>query len=106
MAVAGIALTDDPALGDLQGSEQGGGAMAVVVMGIGAAPAGLEWQAGLGAAQCTNLALLVDAKDHGVLAGVRYTPTTSLSFSSNSGSCGSMNVLVRCGFRPRSCQAR
>lgn len=41
--------------------------MVVVVVGVGAAPARLEWQARLGAVQCLNLALLVDAQDHGVL---------------------------------------
>ena len=32
--------------------------------------------------------------------GSRYSPTTSISFSSNRGSFDSLNVLTRCGFKP------
>src|SRR5450759_946622 len=38
--------------------------------------------------------------------GFRYKPTTSISFSSNRGSLESLNVLTRCGFRPRPHQIR
>src|SRR5664280_3779746 len=39
-------------------------------------------------------------------AGFKYKPTTSISFSSNRGSLDSLNVLTRCGFRPRPDQIR
>ena len=38
--------------------------------------------------------------------GFKYKPTTSISFSSNRGSPESLNVLTRCGFRPRPDQIR
>src|SRR6516225_9883552 len=33
--------------------------------------------------------------------GLRYSPTTSVSFSSNAGSVETLNVSTRCGLRPR-----
>src|ERR1019366_1531175 len=38
--------------------------------------------------------------------GLRYRPTTSMSFSSNLGSFESLKVLTRCGFSPRDDQTR
>ena len=38
--------------------------------------------------------------------GSRYSPTTSISFSSNRGSLDSLNEWTRCGFRPRAAQTR
>src|ERR1700745_1469476 len=38
--------------------------------------------------------------------GLRYRPTTSISFSSNFGSLDSLNVLIRCGFKPRAAHTR
>src|SRR5215213_12011301 len=44
--------------------EQRGGAMALVVVGHGAGAALLQGQAGLGAVECLDLALLVDRQHH------------------------------------------
>src|SRR5450759_2406987 len=38
--------------------------------------------------------------------GLRWRPTTSISFSSNRGSLDSLNVFTRCGLRPRPDQIR
>src|ERR1700751_5184969 len=38
--------------------------------------------------------------------GLRYRPTTSISFSSNFGSLDSLNVWTRCGFKPRAAHTR
>ena len=38
--------------------------------------------------------------------GLRYRPTTSISFSSNFGSLDSLNVSTRCGFKPRAAHTR
>src|SRR5258705_13065658 len=38
--------------------------------------------------------------------GLWYSPTTSTTFSTNSGSVDSLNVSARCGLRPKSFQIR
>ncbi len=53
------ALTDDPAGGDIKRREQGGGAMALVIVRHGAAATLLERQARLGAIQRLDLAFFV-----------------------------------------------
>src|SRR5215211_2885063 len=50
-AMAGQAFADDLAGCHVEGGEQGGGAVALVVMGHGAGAAFLEGQAGLGAVE-------------------------------------------------------
>ena len=67
---------------------------------------GLEWQARLGAVQRLNLALLVDATDHGVLGWCQVHADHVGQFLRKRGSRERLNVLVRWGFRPWSCQAR
>ena len=51
MAVPGHAFMDDMACGDVEGCEEGGGAVPLVVVRHGAGSALLEWEAGLGAVQ-------------------------------------------------------
>jgi len=55
---------DNGAIEDIEGGQQGGGAMASVVMGHGAGTARLHWQAGLGAIESLDLALFVERQDH------------------------------------------
>src|SRR5580700_8065944 len=50
----------------LRGGKQGGGAVALVVVGHGAAFAGLHGQAGLGAIERLDLRFLVDRDNHGM----------------------------------------
>ena len=69
MAVPGHAFMDDMACGDVEGCEEGGGAVPLVVVRHGAGSALLEWEAGLGAVQSLDLALLVEGENHGVVRG-------------------------------------
>src|ERR1700689_4910770 len=55
VGVTGHAAADHGAVEDVEGGEQGGGAVALVVVGHGAAFAGLQGQAGLGAVERLNL---------------------------------------------------
>ncbi len=66
MAVALHAAADDLALKHIEGGEQGGRAVALVIMGHGPGSPLLEGQAGLGAVQGLDLRLLIDAEDDGV----------------------------------------
>ena len=63
MAVPWLARVEDLARGDLQRGEQGGGAVALVVIGLPLDLAGAHRQDRLGAIQRLDLALLVHA-DH------------------------------------------
>ena len=51
---------------DIEGGEQGGGAIALIIMCHGGAAPLLHRQSGLGAVKRLDLALLVDAEDHGM----------------------------------------
>ena len=64
--VALHAAPDDFAFQDIEGGEQGGGAVALVVVGHGGAASFLHRQTGLGATQGLDLALLVEAEHDGV----------------------------------------
>src|SRR5215831_13914226 len=64
MPMALHAAPDDLAFKDVEGSEQGGGAMALVVVGHRRAASLLHWQTRLSAVQRLDLALLVDAEHH------------------------------------------
>ena len=66
MAVALHAAADDLAFEDVEGGEQRGGAVALVVVGHRPAAARLHRQPRLGAVERLDLALLVDARDHGM----------------------------------------
>ena len=61
-AMARQAFADDLAGRHVERGEQRGGAVALVVVGHGAGAALLEGQAGLGAIERLDLALLVDSK--------------------------------------------
>ena len=56
MPVAAHALADDLAVEDVEGGEQGRGAMALIIVGHRAATAALHWQPRLGAVERLNLA--------------------------------------------------
>jgi hypothetical protein len=58
--VALHAAPDDLAFEDIQGGEQGGGTMALVVVGHGGAASFFHRQTGLGAIEGLDLALLVE----------------------------------------------
>src|SRR6266566_6429081 len=58
--------TDDGAVEHVEGGEQGGGAVTLVIMGQGAGAARLHRQARLGAVERLDLALLVDREYDGM----------------------------------------
>ena len=66
MAVALHALADHGAVEHVERGEQGGGAVALVVVGHGAAAALLHRQPRLGAVERLDLALLVDRQHDGM----------------------------------------
>ena len=65
--------------------EQGGGAMADVVVGNALDVAKAQRQQRLGALQRLDLAFFVDAQTSALSGGIRYSPTTSRSFSMKNG---------------------
>jgi hypothetical protein len=70
MAVALHALADDLTFKHIEGSEQRGRAMALIVMGHGASASLLHRQTRLSAVKRLNLALLIDRHDDGVIGRV------------------------------------
>jgi hypothetical protein len=69
MAMARHALADDGAVEDIERREQGGRAVADVIMGSSFRP-GPSW---LGAVECLDLALLVDREHEAVCLGLPPT---------------------------------
>ena len=67
MPVTAHALADDLAVEDVEGGEQGRGAVAFVIMGHRAATAALHRQSRLGAVECLDLALLIDRQHQGMV---------------------------------------
>ena len=66
VGVARHAAADDRPVEDVEAGEQGGGAVALIIMGHGAAFAGFHRQAGLGAVERLDLRFLVDRDDDGM----------------------------------------
>jgi len=71
---------DDSAVEDVEGGEQGRGAVALVIMCHRAGAAGLERQARLGAVECLDLALFVDREDHRMSGRVDVEADNVLEF--------------------------
>ena len=70
MAMAHHALVNDLAFEDVEGGEQGRGAVSLVVVGDCAGPAPLHRQARLGAVQRLDLALLINRQNDGVVGRI------------------------------------
>lgn len=68
------AVADDFPIEHAQGREQGGRAVAFVVVRHGATAAPLQRKAWLGAVEGLDLALLVDAQDQGLVRGIEVEP--------------------------------
>ncbi len=66
MGVLLHATAEYDAIEDVEGCEQSGRAVALVVVGQGSGLAGLERQAGLRAVQRLDLGLFIDGQHHGV----------------------------------------
>ncbi len=67
MAMPRIALPNYFSFHHIERSKEGGGAIAFVIVSERAASPALQRQSGLSAIQRLNLALLIDAKDDGIL---------------------------------------
>src|SRR5207237_7253013 len=74
MAMARFALGNDRAIEHVEGGEQGGGAVALVVMGDAFDVAEPHGKHGLGAFEGLDLALLIDAKHHGLIGWIEIKP--------------------------------
>jgi hypothetical protein len=74
MAMAGFALGDDRAVKHVEGGEQRGCAVALVVVGDAFDVAEPHGQHGLGAFEGLDLALLIDAKHHGLVGRIEIKP--------------------------------
>ena len=74
MAVALHAAADHRAVEHVERGEQGGGAVALVVVRQGAGFARLQRQPGLGAIEGLDLALLVDRQHQAVLGRIDVQP--------------------------------
>src|SRR5271166_122504 len=80
MAVALHALPDHRPGGDIEGGEQRGRAMALIIMGHSAGAALLDRQPRLGAVECLDLALLVDAQHHRLVRRTQVEADDVLDF--------------------------
>ena len=101
------ALREDGAVEQVEGGEQGGGAMADVVVGDPLDVAEAQRQQRLGALQ--RLAPGSFSSTHRTSAlsgGSRYSPTTSRSFSMKNGSVDSLKLSRRWGCSPNACKKR
>ena len=107
MPVALHVAADDRAVEDVEGGEQGGGAVALVVVGHGAGAPLLHRQARLGAVERLDLALSrrPTARRRGPAdrhRGRRYRA----AWRQRRGSLDSLNWRTRCGLRPCARQMR
>jgi len=106
MPVALHASPDDLAFQHVEGGEQGGRAVALVVVRHGPGAALLQGEPRLGAVQRLNLGLLVNAEHDRVGRRIDIQTDDVAHFSANFGSFESLKVRMRCGARPWARQMR
>ena len=106
MAVARPALGQDPAGGDVQGSEEGGGAVADVAVRDALGVAEPEGQEGLGALQGLALALLVDAQDQGMVGRMKVEADDIMDLLDEEGIGGEPECFCRWGWMLNAVQTR
>jgi len=85
MAVPRHAAPDHGALEDVEGGEQRGGAVTLIIVSHGSTLAGLERQTRLGPVEGLDLALLADRHDHGAPGRVHVQAYGILAFLSAGG---------------------
>ncbi len=96
----------DFSLNQFDGSKEGGGAIAFVVVCLCLQSFREKRKTLLCPVECMDLALLVTGKYQSMFSWLEVKLTTSTSFSANLGSFETLNVPVRCGFSPLSDQTR
>jgi hypothetical protein len=100
MPVALHATADDLALQHVEGGEQGGRAVVLVIVGHGPGPTLLQGQARLGAVQGLDLRLLIDTEDHGVGGRIDIQADDVADLGGELRIVESLKVRIRCGARP------
>ena len=93
VTMAGFALGDDRAVEHVEGGEQGGGAVTLVVVGDALDVAEPHGKQGLGAFEGLDLALLIDAKHHSLVRWIEIKPDHVAS--TKNGSVESLKLRVR-----------
>ena len=106
MAVSGQAGLLDPAGGYFQRGEQGGGAVADVVVGLFLRQPGADRQDRGGRLNAWTCDFSSTHNTTAFAGGCRYSPTTSRIFASSSGSVENLNVWTRQGCRSHLRQIR
>src|SRR5207237_2606766 len=91
---------DDLAFKDIEGGEQGGGAVALVIVGHGGTTPLLHWQPGLSAVERLDLAFLVDAEDHGMGRWIDVEANDLLEFVVGLGVVGDLDRAHRIALEP------
>ena len=97
VAMAPLALGEDPAGGNVQGGEEGGGAVADVAVRHAFDVAQPQGQEGLGALQGLALALLVDAQDQGMVGRIQVEAHDVADLLGKEGIGGELKVLLPVG---------
>src|SRR5262245_44399432 len=97
MPVALHVATDNGAVENVEGGEQGGCAVAFVVVGHRPGAPRLHRQSRLGAVRAWIWLFSSTERTTAWAGGLMYRPTMSLSFAANFGSFDSLNVRMRCG---------
>ena len=100
MAMALHALADNLALEDIERREQGGDAMALVVVGHGAGTPLLHRQPRLGAIKGLNLALLIDREDDGVVGRIDIEADDVLQFGGKLRIVGQLELAHQMRLKP------
>ena len=101
MPVALHAAADHLAVEDVESGEEGGGAVALIVVGHGAGTPLLDRQARLGAVESLDLALLVDREHDGMGGRIDIEPDDLAQLVGEGlGSLESLKGRMRCGARP------
>ena len=100
MAVALHVAADHRAIEDVQGGEQGGRAIALVVVGHGSGAALLHGQARLGAVERLDLALLVDRKHDGVRRRIDIEPDDITQLGDEVGIIGQLELAYPMRLKP------
>ena len=100
MPVALHALADHRPGGDIEGGEQRGRAMALIIMGHGAGTALLHRQPRRGAVERLDLALLVDAQHHRLVWGAQVEADDILDFLDKSLVIGQLETAHKMRLEP------
>jgi len=97
MAVALHAAPDHRAVEHAERGEQGSGAVPLIIVGHRLAAPGLDRQSGLSAVERLDLALLVEAENHGVGGRIDIEPDDVGQLAAKLGSHERLKVRSRCG---------